>query len=128
MTDLDYSGAAVAAAEDVIVTVDTTGHITSWNGAAERLFGYTESDAVGQTLALIVPEVHRPRHAAAFHAAIGGGKLAHGGQAALVEGVAADGVTIPLEMTLGLIPGEDDTPVGVVAVLRRGATEPISFI
>jgi PAS domain S-box-containing protein len=60
----------VSAAGDPIVTVDDTGTITSWNPAAERLFGHTETEAVGQTLVLIIPPEHRPRHVAAFHQAM----------------------------------------------------------
>jgi PAS domain S-box-containing protein len=40
-----------------LLTVDRTGRITSWNGGAERLFGYTEAEIMGQDSArLVVPE------------------------------------------------------------------------
>jgi PAS domain S-box-containing protein len=119
---------AVESAGDAIVTVDSTGRITSWNAAAVRLFGYPEQAAIGQTLALIVPQVHRARHVAAFHAAIERRELAQDGRPALVEGVAADGSVIPLEMTLGLLRDEAGQRSGVVSVLRVGATTPISFV
>jgi PAS domain S-box-containing protein len=48
--------AIVASADDAIVSNDLTGIIRSWNPAAERLFGYTADEAVGQHIFLIVPE------------------------------------------------------------------------
>lgn len=117
---------ALARAGDAIITVDATGQITSWNLAAERLLGHTASEAVGQTLALIVPPEHRPRHVAAFHAAMESGDLANSGQPARIEAMTSGGQTVPLVMSLGLLPG-DGASSGAVAVLRSSA-EPISFI
>lgn len=109
---------ALAAAGDAIITVDTAGRITSWNEAARRLLGYSPQDAIGQTLALIIPPEHRPRHMAGFHAAIDSGRLAHSGAVARVEAATASGTRLALGLSLGLLPPEDGKPVGVVAVLR----------
>jgi PAS domain S-box-containing protein len=118
---------ALAFAGDAVVTVDTGGQITSWNRAAERILGHTGSEAVGQTLALLVPPEHRPRHIAAFHAAMESGSLANDGRPARIEAMTASGETIPLVMSLGLLSGSDRKPSGAVAILRSAA-EPISFI
>jgi len=52
----------VMAAGDAIIAADTDGFIIVWNPAAERVFGYTEREALGQSLDLIIPEGLRHRH------------------------------------------------------------------
>ena len=58
-----------------LVIVDSAGVIRVWSSGAERLFGYDEDSAVGQTLDLIVPESYRERHWAGFRAAASSGRM-----------------------------------------------------
>ncbi|MGI5518386.1 PAS domain-containing protein [Streptomyces sp. CA-106131] len=110
------------AIRDGVVGVDTAGVIEVWNADAERLLGFTAEDAVGQTLALIIPPESRPAHIAGFHRAMETGRTDTQGAPALVAATGKHG-PVELEITIGVrrsLPGE--APHGTVAVLR-GAGE-----
>jgi PAS domain S-box-containing protein len=48
--------AIVTSSNDAIVAKDLDGIVTSWNGAAETMFGYSAAEAVGKSIRLIIPE------------------------------------------------------------------------
>ncbi|MFA7268203.1 MAG: diguanylate cyclase [Sterolibacterium sp.] len=53
----------VESSQDAISTANMTGIITSWNGGAQRVYGYSAEEAVGQHSALIVPPEKLEEHA-----------------------------------------------------------------
>lgn len=52
----------IETAPDAIITSDEHGVILSFSPAAERMFGFTEDEAVGQNLTILMPEPHRSEH------------------------------------------------------------------
>jgi PAS domain S-box-containing protein len=61
--DSERNGARLAAivesSDDAIVSKDLNGIITTWNPAAERMFGYSAHEAIGQSIRLVIPETHQ---------------------------------------------------------------------
>ncbi len=57
--------AIIASSEDAILSTDLDMKITSWNWGAERLYGYTAEEVIGQSVILLVPE-DRPAEEAAI--------------------------------------------------------------
>jgi PAS domain S-box-containing protein len=53
---LRYVASIVESSDDAIVSKNLDGIITSWNRGAERIFGYTAEEAVGQPIMIVIPD------------------------------------------------------------------------
>ena len=53
--DLSHLAAIVHSSDDAIIGKDLEGRILSWNASAERMYGYTAQDVIGQNLSLLLP-------------------------------------------------------------------------
>lgn len=106
---------------DAFVCAGADNRITFWNRAAEAMFGWRTSEALGQSLDLIIPDRRRtPRHgdSANMHAELSA-KLA--GKTMELPALCKDGHEIPVELSLaswsgrGVAAGE---PAGFAAIIR----------
>lgn len=108
----------VTAIGDAIVVTDASGAITFWNPAAERVFGYTESEALGQSMDLIIPERLRKRHWDGYHQTMRTGITKYGSDLLKVPAAHKDGRALSIAFTVALLAGPDGKPVAIAAVIR----------
>ncbi len=69
--------AIVDSSDDAIVSKTLEGIITSWNQSAERIFGYTAAEAVGQHITLIIPEDRLPEEKEVLARLVRGERINH---------------------------------------------------
>jgi two-component system cell cycle sensor histidine kinase/response regulator CckA len=69
--------ALVEWSREAIIGLDPAGTITSWNGAAARLFGYAEHEVLGSSIALIVPDGLREEALRALERVVRGESVEH---------------------------------------------------
>jgi PAS domain S-box-containing protein len=111
--------ALLHSASDAIIATDRDGRITFWNPGAERIFGFTADDAVGQSLDLIIPENLRARHWSGFRHTMETGTSRYGhGDLLSVPGLTREGARISVEFTIVLLRNGAQETMGTVAVLR----------
>jgi PAS domain S-box-containing protein len=108
----------VAAVGDAIVVTDAAGAITMWNPAAERIFGYPESEALGCSLDLIIPERLRARHWDGFHKTMLTGQTRYGTDLLRVPAVDKGGRALSIAFTVALLRSEDGKPAAIAAIIR----------
>jgi len=108
----------VEALGDAIVICDRDGVIRLWNAAAERLFGFTRTDALGKSLDLIIPERLRERHWAGFTRTMATGHTRYQHDVLRVPAMHKDGRTLSIAFTVGLLIASQRTLTGLVAVIR----------
>jgi PAS domain S-box-containing protein len=103
---------------DAVVVSDVEGAIVVWNPAAERIFGFTEAEALGRSLDLITPERHRQRHWSGYEKTMRTGQTRYGSDLLRVPALHKDGRPLSIAFTLGLLHGADDAITGIAAVIR----------
>ena len=106
--------AIVSTSVDAIVTKDLDGVITSWNGAAERLYGYTAEEAIGASLDIIVPPDRR-EELADIMAQLSAGRMIG---AFRTDRVTKAGKSLNVELTVAPIRDASGEIIGASAITR----------
>lgn len=110
---------AVAASDDAIFTADAAGHVTTWNRAAERLYGWSHTEVVGKDQAELVPEHRRAELASLVRRAIGGERI----ERFPSELKRREGMVFPTVLTI--VPLTTEGSIGGVTVIVRDVSEQV---
>jgi len=119
---VDFEGFATVVLRsmaDALVYADAAGTIRYWNAAAERMFGFTAAEALGQRLDIIVPESLRRRHWEGYDKTMRTGHSRYGeGDLLAVPAIRKDGSRISREFTITPCRDGAGDMVGIAAVIR----------
>ena len=109
------------AAQDAVILIDRSGQVTYWNPAAERMFGYTGTEMIGQNLHdLIAPGRYLDRHHAGFARFVESGEGSLIGRTTALQAMRRSGEEFPVEIALSAVKLRGQwSAVGIV----RDATE-----
>ena len=58
----EYTNSLIETAQDAIICIDDKGVINIWNKSAEKIFGYPESEIIGQPITKIIPDRYKKQH------------------------------------------------------------------
>jgi len=107
---------------EALVVADPQGVIRYWNGAAERLFGHAQEEALGASLDLLVPDRFKGAHDAGFARAVASGQLRVGGRVMRTRANHKDGRKLYVDFSFALLKDASGRVTGVYAT-ARDATE-----
>jgi len=103
---------------DAIIVVDAHEKIVMWNPAATRIFGYSEAEALGKTLDLIVPERQRHRHNEGCRKSMETGITRYGTSLLKVPALHKSGSMLSIAFMVGMLFDEHQKVNGIVATIR----------
>ncbi|GLE52082.1 PAS domain-containing protein [Mycobacterium montefiorense] len=119
MTDEWLAQAVVAATPEALVVCDATGAIRLWNNGAQRIFGFSASEAIGQSLDIIIPTKLRKRHWDGYHQTMATGQTRYGDKLLSVPATHRDGHRLSIEFSVALLQRDDGRIVGISAIMRE---------
>ena len=92
---------AMELALDAVITIDDQGRVTAWNAQAERTFGWTGDEVLGQPMhELILPERFREAHVNGLHRFMVTGESEILGRRRELVGLRRNGEEFPVELSL----------------------------
>ncbi|MHC5061775.1 MAG: PAS domain S-box protein [Planctomycetota bacterium] len=100
LADSEKKFRAVAeTARSAIVSADSKGNIIYWNRAAEKMFGYRNTEIIGKPLTIIMPERYRHAHLKGLTRIVTTGQSKISGRLVEMAGLRKDGTEFPLELS-----------------------------
>ena len=107
---------------DATVVIDEAGTMVSFNRAAERQFGYTEAEAIGKNVRILMPEPYHREHDGYIHRYLSTGERRIIGIDRVVVGRRRDGSTFPMKLAVGeMTTGEQRFFTGFIRDLTERA-------
>jgi PAS domain S-box-containing protein len=106
--------AIVEHSDDAIITKDREAVITSWNPAAERLYGYSAQEAVGQPVALLVPPARKGEERRIIQRILAGDRVDH----YETERLTKQGQLISVSITVSPLKDDGGRVVGASVIAR----------
>ncbi|HWB91043.1 MAG TPA: PAS domain S-box protein, partial [Puia sp.] len=118
LRDIENKQAMLAAiidsSEDAIISKTLEGRITSWNRAAERMFGYTESEVIGKHISLLIPPDKLNEEDMIIHRIRNGLQVKHFETIRVTK----SGKMIPISLTISPIKTPDGRIIGASKIAR----------
>ncbi|MDH4052183.1 MAG: PAS domain-containing protein [Rubrivivax sp.] len=114
--------ALVGAIGDAVVVCDAKGRVVVWNPAAERMFGFTREEALGNSMDMIIPERLRKRHWEGYDKTMETGITKYGHDVLRVPAVDKAGRSLSIAFTVAMLYGADGKVSAVASVIRDETT------
>jgi PAS domain S-box-containing protein len=115
-----FATTLIKAMADAVIYADAQGVVRFWNAGAERIFGFLEAEAVGQSMDIIIPQNLRQRHWDGFNRTMRTGESRYEAGALLaVPAIRKDGSRISIEFTIVPFRDAAGQTVGIAAVMRE---------
>jgi len=110
--------ALVAAIGDAVIVSDAEGRVVVWNPAAERMFGFTEAEALGQSMDMIIPERLRKRHWEGFDKSMATGTTKYGHDVLRVPAIDKAGHAMSIAFTVAMLFDGEGKVNAIASVIR----------
>jgi PAS domain S-box-containing protein len=112
--DTQRLAAIVESSDDAIISKQLDGTITSWNGAAQRLFGYTAQEIIGQSVLTLIPEDRHDEETTIIECIRSGQRMEHFETRRRHK----SGALIDISLTVSPIKRRDGTIIGASKIAR----------
>jgi PAS domain S-box-containing protein len=109
-----WLNAIIESADDAIVSKTLDGIITSWNGGASRIFGYTAEEVIGKPVVILIPPDHQDEEPNILARIRRGERIEH----YETVRVRKDGTLVDISLTVSPIRGADGRIIGASKIAR----------